>query len=272
MFEDFIGQKKIILELTAISYNLKERFEGINLMFRGQAGCGKTKLAKLFLSNLGYYTFQLPSKRNSFTFIWDNNAKQYKYHFIDEIHQMKNPETMYPVLDTKQHVFIFASNEYGELPDALLSRCFVYNFEDYTMDEMSDVIFLYAKEKEIHLEKTLADLFAKYSRNNPRVVKSLFDRVLFIINRGYYGLTNRGITTALKDIGIHDGGYTDLDIKYLQTLSKLGYSSLDNMSRLLKIDKNTILNEIEPFLISKEHISITSRGRKFIKWEKTLCL
>jgi Holliday junction DNA helicase RuvB len=272
MFEKFIGQKKILLELTAISLNLKEKFEGINLMFRGSAGCGKTKLAEMFLSNLGYYTFQLPSTRNSFSFIWDDKAQQYKYHFIDEIHKMKSPETMYPTLDTKKHVFIFASNEYGELPDALLSRCFVYNFEDYTMEEMSQVISLYAKEKGIFLEETLADLFAKYSRNNPRTVKSLFDRTLFIINRGYYKLNNKGITSALNDIGIYNGGYTDLDIKYLQTLSKLGYSSLDNMSRILKIDRNTILNEIEPFLISKGHINISSRGRKFIQWEKTLCL
>ena len=266
MFDSFIGQRKIVLELKSISEELRSKFIGINILLRGQAGCGKTLLAKIFLKNFGTYTFQLPNKNSGYELVWNEDISSYRFHFIDEIHNLKHPEVLYPLMDNKEHIFVFASNEYGELPDALLSRCFVYNFSDYTPEEISIIVFQYARDRGIFLEQTLADLFSKYARNNPRIVKSLFDRVLFIIHRGYYSLNSKGITTALNDIGIYDGGYTDLDIKYMQTLSKLTSASLDSISRILKIEKNTVVNEIEPFLIDKGHIIISPRGRKFIKW------
>jgi Holliday junction DNA helicase RuvB len=266
MFNKFIGQTKIKLELESISQQINNKFEGINILLRGQAGCGKTLLAKSFLSSLGDYTSQLPSKISNYELIWDERIFKYKFHFIDEIHSLKHIEVLYPIMDSKEHIFTYASNEYGELPEALLSRCFVYSFCDYTAKEISSIVFEYAKTRNIYLENTLADLFAKYSRNNPRMVKNLFDRVLFIIHRGYYNLNSRGIISALNDIGIYDGGYTDLDMKYLETLHNASSLSLDTISRLLKVDKNTIVNEIEPFLIDKGHMIISPRGRKFIKW------
>lgn len=266
MYENYIGQRKIVLELESISLKLKNNFEGLNILFRGQAGCGKTLLAKAFLSNLDDYVFQLPKKSSNYELIWNNKVAEYKYHFIDEIHSMKHLEVLYPLMDSKKYVFIFASNEYGELPEAFLSRCFVYFFSEYNQEEISLIIFNYAKTKNIYLEPTLADIFAKYSRNNPRIVKNLFDRVLFIIGRGYYKLNSRGILSALNDIGIYDGGYTDLDMNYLKTIRDLGVASIDSICRIMKIDKNTVINEIEPFLIDKGHIVISPRGRKFIKW------
>lgn len=266
MFNSIIGQKKIILELESIVNNLHTKFEGINILLKGQAGCGKTFLAKEILNNLGRFTSQIPDKSTKYTLIWNERVAEYRFHFIDEIHTLKHIEVLYPIMDTKKYVFIFASNEGGILPDAFISRCFTYFFEDYTPDEISEIIFNYAKSKNIYLEKSIADLFAKYSRNNPRVVKNLFDRVMFIIKRDYYSLTRKGIISALKDIGVYEGGYTDLDIKYIQTLSKSNYASLDSLSRVIKVDKNTLTNEIEPFLLEKGHIQITSKGRKLIKW------
>jgi len=266
MFRNFIGQKKIILELESISIKLKNNFEGVNILLRGQAGCGKTLLAKSFLNNLGEYVFQLPNRNSKYELLWNNKIAEYKFHFVDEIHTISHMEVLYPIMDSKKYVFVFASNEYGDLPDAFLSRNFVYFFAEYSSEEISNIVVEYAKSKNIFLEVTLADLFAKYSRNNPRIVKNLFDRVLFIINRGYYKLNSRGILSALNDIGIYDGGYTDLDMNYLQTIKNLGVASIDSICRIMKIDKNTIANEIEPFLISKGHIVISPRGRKFIKW------
>lgn len=266
MYEDFIGQTKIILELDSIYNDIRKTNVGVNILFRGQAGCGKTLLANMFLSSLGSNVYHLPDRKHNYEFIWNEKISSYRYHFVDEVHKLKYPEVMYPILDSGNYVFVFASNEYGELPEALFTRCFVYNFAEYSLDEISEIISRYSRDKGIFLDKSKTDLFAKYSRNNPRVAKKLFDRVLFIINRGYYKLSVKGIISALNDIGIYSGGYTDLDIQYLQALSKLMVSSLDNISRILKVDKNTILNEIEPFLIEKGHITITSKGRKFINF------
>jgi Holliday junction resolvasome RuvABC ATP-dependent DNA helicase subunit len=46
-------------------------------------------------------------------------------------------------------------------------------------------------------------------------------------------------------------------------LHRVGHSSLDNISRNLQIDKNTIAKEIEPYLFERGHIELNSRGRLF---------
>jgi Holliday junction resolvasome RuvABC ATP-dependent DNA helicase subunit len=88
------------------------------------------------------------------------------------------------------------------------------------------------------------------------------------MDSNYCKNNERSVIASLKNIGIYRGGYTDLDIKYLQALSKLKTASLLTLSRNLGIDKNTLVNEIEPFLLDRGHIELTRSGRKFISFQE----
>jgi Holliday junction DNA helicase RuvB len=142
----------------------------------------------------------------------------------------------------------------------------MFTLDDYTEDDIIKIVLLYSKEINFNLTKDIAKLIANRSRLSPRIAKQYVDRINFLITSGYRPKTLRGITTAFNDIGVREGGYTELDIKYMDTLSKLGVTSLQNISRILKIDKDTIINSIEPFLLEKGHIEITAKGRRFVEW------
>ena len=71
-------------------------------------------------------------------------------------------------------------------------------------------------------------------------------------------------------IGVYNLGYTNEDIRYLEILRDRGTISLRNLSRILQIDTNTIVREIEPFLIERNHVEITSKGRRLTSWPQIL--
>jgi Holliday junction resolvasome RuvABC ATP-dependent DNA helicase subunit len=265
-----IGQKRIKIELSAITSGVKENVQQYaNILFRGEAGSGKTFLAHEFLRNLfgNGYTYQFPSRDNKFSFIFPVQVHQVRGHFVDEVHNIKNIESIYPIMDSQRYIMVFATNLGGDLPEAFTSRCFIYKLDDYTDKEMIEIVVQWSKELKFDLDKETASTIAERARKNPRVAKQYLSRINFIISSGYYPKTVKGVKAAFKDIGVYHGGYTLSDIKYLQFLAKVERASLDTISRALKIDRATILNEIEPFLIERGHISISARGRNFEHWE-----
>jgi len=257
-----IGQKDIRRELSAISNQIRTSEDNATLLLKGPAGSGKTHIARIFMyETFGKeYGFQYPTKANGFSFIWNDLAKSMRGHFIDEIHLVDNIEETYPIIDSRQYTMSFCSNLSGGLLDAFSSRCFVYTLVPYTLEELS----LIAKDSGlISLSDTDYMFIAKCCRGSPRILLGYMRRLRFLMSSGEYV----SISKALKDIGIYAGGYTTQDFRYLKLLSSQNVLSLNALSRILQIDDNTIVNDIEPFLIMKNHIQITGRGRKFISWE-----
>lgn len=262
-----IGQSRILKELSSIGEKLKKDSTiSINILLKGEAGSGKTLLAEYFLSTyIGKYTKQIPANFKN-KFVFSDKARIYRGHFVDECHTIDNIETCYPIMDENKFVFVFASNEAGVMPDAFTSRCFEYNLDPYTELEIADIILEYAKSLKFKIDKPCAILIAQRSRLSPRVAKQYTNRIHFIIGNNYRQNNQKSILAALNDIGVYEGGYTVADIRYLQTLEKMGVSSLTNLCRILKFDKNSVLNTIEPFLIDRGHVTITAKGRRFVKW------
>ena len=263
---DFIGQDKIIKELDAISYNLKRnRRESVNIMLRGPAGCGKTLLASIFCKNIGGdFAYHLVNKE----FIMPRKSSYKRSHILDEIHNMKKFEVLYPLLDSGKYVLVFCTTEFGDLPDPLTSRCLIYNFAEYTDEQLAKIVLNYSREIKLNMAMDTAFMIAKRAGGSPRKAKNYTKRIKFIIHRGYNHMTIKGVGNAFEDIGVLDGGYTDIDISYLKFLAGIGQASLKVISRTIGIDENTILNEIEPFLLENGHITISSRGRKFLGWKR----
>ena len=262
---EFVGQNKIVRELAAIEDALKrDKNLSINLLLRGPGGCGKTMLAQSFASKFGRFSFQIP--RNHF--IWKKRMDEYRCHIVDEIHLLKTPEEVYPYLDKKQFVFIFATTEVGVLAEPLTSRCINLVFQEYSLEDIVSIIIQHSKDIDFEVTEDTAKLIAERCKLSPRIAKQYLERMHFIIEKKYHPLTLNGIINAFKDIGVFEGGYTDADIMYLKLLSKLGKASLQTISGALRMDKATITNDIEPFLIMNGHISIGSKGRQFLGWRK----
>ena len=264
MFKGYIGQLKIVRELQAIAYSVKrKRKDSVNIILRGPAGSGKTMLAEEFCKFVcGRYSYQIAD--NNFSL---KGYEAIRCHIVDEIHMMKNFEQLYAFMDSGKYIMVYCTTESGDLPDPFSSRCITFNMREYTDEDLARIAVNYAKELGLAMTLATALLVAKRSRGSPRKVKVYTRRIKFMLDNGLYSFTLSGVENAFRDIGIYTNGYTDIDKDYLKFISSITSASLKMISRIIGVDENTIKNDIEPFLIEKGHITITSRGRKFLDWK-----
>lgn len=75
-------------------------------------------------------------------------------------------------------------------------------------------------------------------------------------------MNNKSITSILKEIGLYDFGLNLNDINYLKIIYERKIVGLKTFSQLLDCDEKTIIEKIEPFLIRKNLISKTNKGRE----------
>jgi Holliday junction resolvasome RuvABC ATP-dependent DNA helicase subunit len=67
--------------------------------------------------------------------------------------------------------------------------------------------------------------------------------------------------TLLRNVLQIEDGLNPLHRRYLEYLTKVRRASLDSIIFATRIDRKTILREVEPVLISRNLIMITSKGR-----------
>jgi len=251
----FIGQERIIKEINILLPQIRDRDLKMNFLLRGKSGYGKTTLGLkmcCYISN-GNYQY----------FFGDSDIlveKQRKVIFIDEIHLLEKPEMLYKMLDDKEQIFIFATNEYSNLKEPLENRCTVYTFEDYTKDELLTIA---RNNLTSDFSKEMLEKVCDASQNNPRKIQNICIRLDAISN----SIPIRNIVeldyVIEKILGIING----MDVmtrKYMEVINELKVCSLRTLVMLTGINERTILYEIEPMLLLKKLITITSKGRSII--------
>ncbi len=244
-----IGQEHIINELAFILEEIKEK-KNFNIMLRGPSGYGKTLIAQRCVEYLNEkYNYMLGENFN-----FSHNVRLY---IMDEIHEIKTPEILYPLMDSNKLTLFMLTNEFESLKEPLVNRCIIFNLKEYSDNEIAKII---KKRTKLPIEYCIK--IASYCRGNPRVAILTSKRLEIILRR----INNELNINLLKEIiekyiGIKEGGFTYYDEIYLDFLKKAKRASLDTLSYSLLIPKETIKKEIEPFLLKKGLIQITSKGR-----------
>ena len=258
----FIGQTNIINEISPLVDSLADDIN-LNFLFRAPSGYGKTYLATCIVNFLrfkqknGTYQYHLgnitaynPSKR---------------IQIIDEVHLLKEPESIYPLIDSNRHTFILCSNEYDELLEPLINRCFIFNFDYYSNIDLEILARKFFIRKEKPLPNSYITMIINRSRLNPREVYLLCKRLYLVFRLDGVPENETELSEILnKNAGMSEGGFTNLDLRYLEFLNLHGKASLNTLSTILRIPKTTIMGEIEPFLIRKGLITISSKGRMLL--------
>ena len=255
----FIGQKHIMNQLQDILPHLYESTDGMNILIRGPSGWGKTRMSFMICNYLtaGNFEYCLGDK-----LLFNENVR---VHFVDEVHLLANPEVLYPKMHSGRFIIVIATNDVAMLPEALANRCVEFIFSEYSNDELREIARIFCLKT---LEDSFVDYIIESGGGNPRVIKNLIARLNIVLNRRPDTLKGLSLEEFKKllyqTFGIKDG----MDVmctRYIEALIGLGgTASLQTISSLIHIDQSTIRYYIEPVLLYKNRIKITSKGRSLI--------
>jgi Holliday junction DNA helicase RuvB len=292
-FDDFVGNEnnKECLRMQLEAAKMKN--ESLkHTIFQGSSGCGKTSISELIASTLGG-TFHnlngasLTKKRHIFELAC--KIKEKDVVFIDEIHRLDIAleEMCYPIMEDfvltlpksvsfggterlpfsqikiPKFTLIGATTDIGLLSEPFLSRFQNhYYLEQYTTEELAQIIAANAIKLELDITTEAIIEIAKRSRKVPRVANARLSWIHdYALSNKIKRISHQDAITALDLRQIDSLGLEQNDRKYLAALSiskPMGINSIVAMSRLTP---NTIINYIEPYLISINRIEITPKGR-----------
>lgn len=258
----FIGQDHIMKELSILLPPLfLNENEGENFLLRGPSGYGKTKMAIDICTYVaGGTDFQVYGDN------WTNFNFTKRVVFIDEVHNVPNVESFYWTMDEHSHVFVFATNSDGNLPEAFVNRCQHLIFSEYSDEDLLLICTMYSRFK------TRTESFMKIiqgGERNPRIIKSLCKKFsLYFEQNPEVNPMLADFEWILRDVFSIKDGLNALSRRYLDTLEDIGgTSSVTMLANLLHVDTQTLTKEIEPILLKRRMIRISSKGRSLIKWQ-----
>ena len=245
MWENYIGQEQLKEEL----YKLKDY--PISLLLRGNSGYGKTRLAEIYASSRGNYDYQLGNELED-GFRYNPSVLT---HIVDEIHELKHPEILYPFIDSGM-VFVFCTNETTNLKEPLRNRCIERFIREYSLENLIAII----RDKHPDFSAGVLYIIANRSRGTPRTALQL--AFLCQVNCDVVNIEN--VEKYLDSSGYYANGFREFDLKYLEFMKQARKASLNTLKSNLSLPDSQIKDEIEPYLIKQKLISVTSGGRIYI--------
>lgn len=267
-FEDVIlyeDQKEFLRLLIAEIKKGKQ----IHLLFNGKAGTGKTYASKMIAVECNrpylYLNGQMTQNKIRDMIL---KAKDNAIICVDEIHNLteKVAETIYPAIEYNEisldgktitlknnPIFIGTTTEPERLPKPLQDRFFRIEFKEPNKDMAKQIL------NKMGVENEAVEYLLKYTLNI-RVLKKL---VKMMDLYGEKSFSNLEKVFQIMKIDLNTG-LSEEQQAYINYLKKVEKASLRNVSLVLGLSEERIKYDVEPELIKKGLINITSKGRELV--------
>ncbi|MBI4343490.1 MAG: Holliday junction branch migration DNA helicase RuvB [Candidatus Omnitrophica bacterium] len=292
-FEEFVGQAQVVENLRVAIQAAKRREEPLeHLLLAGPPGLGKTSLAHLIAHETGAKITATsgPAIGRAGDLIGVlTNLETGDILFIDEIHRLSKivEEFLYPAMENYEIDFVIDKGPYaktikfhlkpftligattraGLLSNPLRSRFgMVYHLDFYTPDDLVEIIKRSAVILGIALEAEAARTIAERARGTPRVANRLLRRVRDYAQVKAGGrITKEVASAALAAQGVDHFGLDGIDRKVLRMIIDFyggGPVGIEALAAALNEEPDTIVDVVEPYLLSVGLLKRTARGRK----------
>jgi holliday junction DNA helicase RuvB len=289
---DMVGQRDVIEVLDIAIHAARKRDDPLgHILFDGPPGLGKTTFATCIPLELGVslHTASGPALKAPKDIIpYLTNLEDRSVLFIDEIHRLPKAveEYLYTAMEDfridivlgegvsartlnlqlKPFTLIGATTRAGMLSAPLRDRFQIrQHLGFYTHDELTEILKRNAGKLSVTIEDDAAAEISRRSRGTPRIANN---RLLWV--RDYAMAKSDGRVTldlalrAMEMFGIDSLGLDRQDRRYIETLIRVfdgGPTGIEALANTMNISADTLVDEVEPFLLRSELIIRTSRGR-----------
>ncbi len=292
-FSEVIGQRAVVERLQISVDAARKRNEPLqHLLLDGPPGLGKTTLATVLPKELGVDLViasgpTLKAPKDVLPYL--TNLSERSILFIDEIHRLAPPveEFIYPAMEDfridivlgqglgartvsmrlKPFTLIGATTRSGSLTAPLRDRFVIREHLDfYNDDDLVRILSINAQKLNLPIDENAKQELAQRSRGTPRIANShLYWIRNYAISRGDGRATRKVVDEALAMLEIDAIGLDRQDRRYLETLLRVfggGPAGIEALAATMNLASETLADEVEPYLLRKELIVRTPRGRQ----------
>ncbi|HEX7376170.1 MAG TPA: Holliday junction branch migration DNA helicase RuvB [Pirellulales bacterium] len=290
---DIIGQRDVFARIEiALDASRKRRETLGHILFDGPPGLGKTTFATVIPRELGV-TLQIASgaamdaPKDLIPYL--TNAEKGSVLFIDEIHRLPKAveEFLYPAMEDfriditlgeginartinmslQPFTLIGATTRTGLLSAPLRDRFVMREHLDfYTVEELAEIVRRSSGKLGCRIEAAAATEIASRSRGTPRLANNRLRWVRdYATSKADGHITLALASAALEMQGIDKLGLDGQDRRYLETIIRLfhgGPVGVEAVAHTMNLAPDTLVDEIEPFLLRSGLVIRTPRGRK----------
>jgi Holliday junction DNA helicase RuvB len=291
---DMVGQREVAARLEIALNASKKLNETLgHILFDGPPGLGKTTFATVIPRELGV-PLQIASgaallaPRDLMPYL--TNAEENSVLFIDEIHRLPKAveEFLYPAMEDFRIDFILgegvnartinmplrpftligATTRAGMLSAPLRDRFLLREHLDfYTDEELTEIVTRNARKLKVNIAREASAEIALRSRGTPRVANNHLRWVqMYTTSETAHGnITLEVAREALAMKKVDARGLDELDRRYLQMIATRfhgGPVGVDAVAHTMNVARDTLEDDVEPFLLRAGFLVRTPRGRK----------
>ncbi len=289
---EYVGQEMVIQNLSIAIQAALGRGEPIDhILFHGPPGLGKTTLAHVIAKEMDCDLVSTagPALERAADLVGIlTNLKRGDILFIDEIHRLPRvvEEYMYPAmedfaidfiidpgphartmkLDLEQFTVVGATTRAGLITGPLRDRFGLsLHLQFYKVAELMQIVSRSADILKVTITPGGAETIALRSRGTPRIANRLLKRVRDFAQVEEKEILDEDVAVEAMDIhGVDERGLDELDRRYLRVIIEQysgGPVGVAALAATLNEEKDTLIDVVEPYLLSAGFLNRTSRGR-----------
>lgn len=289
---DMVGQREVAARLEIALDSARKRGDTLgHILFDGPPGLGKTTFATVIPRDMGVGLqiasgAALQAPKDLLPYL--TNAEQGSVLFIDEIHRLPKAveEFLYPAMEDfridialgegvnartinmslRPFTLIGATTRTGLLSAPLRDRFQMREHLDfYSVDELAEIVRRNSAKLRAEISPEAAHEIAIRSRGTPRLANNRLRWVRdYSTSKADGRITLELAQRALEMDGIDERGLDKQDRKYLETIVRVfsgGPVGIEALGHTMNTSKDTLIDEVEPYLLRTELVVRTPRGR-----------